>query len=82
MVITKDNLRTLLELADLARSTGKIGFEAMATVADAVTNATQVHNALAPGQVLMIVEVSSKPNATQVELPEQEDEAPGSNAPK
>jgi hypothetical protein len=82
MVITKENLRTLLELADLARSTGKIGFEAMPTVAEAVTNVTQVHNAIAPGQVLMIVEVSSKPNATQVELPEHEDEAPGSNAPK
>jgi hypothetical protein len=54
----------------------------MAMVAEAVTNATQVHNALAPGQMLMIVEVSGKPNATQVELPEHEDEAPGSNAPK
>jgi len=80
MVITKENLRTLLELADLARSTGKIGFEAMATVADAVTNVTQVHNAIAPGQVLMIVEVGNRPNAIQVEVPE--DEAPGSNAPK
>lgn len=80
MVITKENLRTLLELADLARSTGKIGFEAMATVAEAVTNATQVHNALGPGQMLMIVEVASRPNAVQVEVPE--DEAPGSNAPK
>lgn len=82
MVITKENLHTLLQLADLARITGKIGFEAMATVAEAVTNATQVHNALAPGQMLMIVEVSGKPNATQVELPEHEDEAPGSNASK
>jgi hypothetical protein len=82
MVITKENLRTLLELADLARSTGKIGFEAMPTVAQAVTNATQVHNALAPGQMLMIVEVSGKPNATEVEVPEQDDDTPGSNAPK
>jgi hypothetical protein len=81
MVITKENLRTLLELADLARSTGQIGFEAMATVAQAVTNVTQVHNALAPGQMLMIVEVSGKPNATQVEVPEHDD-TPGSNAPK
>lgn len=80
MVITKENLHTLLQLADLARSTGKIGFEAMATVAEAVTNATQVHNAIGTGQILMIVEVASRPNAVQVEVPEGE--APGSNAPK
>ena len=51
--MTKQDLKTLIGLAEVARKTGEISFEAMPAVAEAVQRATQAYNNMQEGDLLL-----------------------------
>jgi hypothetical protein len=59
--MTKQHLAILLQLADLARKTGQIPFDAMAAVQDAVMMAAKTADGMGPHDTLEI----KKPDTPQ-----------------